>query len=213
MALVETVLGTARQASPRGVGLALGTAVVVALVSGSGASATLIRALNSAYDVVDRRPFLRQRLVGLGVVGLLLATLVGVVATVVAGPQVADLLVGAAGSTGAAVVRVVLQVALGLLLVVTLVDLVYHVAPNRRAPWDWLSPGSVVAVAGWLLASLAFRAYVQGFSSYDAYGALAGVVVVLLWLQLSVLAILVGAEVDAELDRLAGTVPPPPARP
>ena len=81
VSVVETVLGTARAASPDSVGLALASAVVVALVSASGASATLVRALNSAYDVTDRRPFLRQRLVGLAVVGLLLATLVGVVAT------------------------------------------------------------------------------------------------------------------------------------
>ena len=182
---------------------ALASGVVVGLVSSSGAAATLIRALNAAYDVEDRRAFLRQRLVGLGIVGALLGAFAVVVLTVVAGPQVLDLLVPESWeNTALDVASATVQAALALLVIVTLVDLVYWAGPYRHRRWDWLSPGAVVAVAGWLLASGGFRVYAQSLGDYDAtYGAVGGVAVVLLWLQLSVLSLLVGAELDEELRK------------
>ena len=177
--------------------------VVVGLVSSSGAAATLIRALNAAYDITDDRTFLRQRLVGLGIVAALLLAFASVVATVVAGPQVLDLLVpDRFANTALDVASAVAQAALALLVIVTLVDLVYWAGPHRARRWDWLTPGALVAVAGWVAASVGFRVYAQSIGDYDAtYGAVGAVAVVLLWLQLSVLSLLVGAELDEELRK------------
>ena len=78
----------------------------------------------------------------------------------------------------------------------------YRLGPDRQdAKWRWVTPGAVVATVVWLLASLAFSAYTAGFASYDeTYGTLGAVVITMLWLQLTALAILIGAEVDSELE-------------
>jgi len=90
-----------------------------------------------------------------------------------------------------------------LLMVVLIVALLYYATPNVRQPkFRWISVGAVVAILVWLIASVAFGFYVANFSSYDkTYGSLAGVVVFLLWLWITNLALLFGAELDAELER------------
>jgi membrane protein len=91
-----------------------------------------------------------------------------------------------------------------LLLVVILVALLYHLTPNVKQPrFRWISPGAILAILVWILASAAFGLYLgSGFSSYGAtYGTLAGVIVFLLWLWLTNLALLLGAELDAEVER------------
>jgi membrane protein len=109
------------------------------------------------------------------------------------------------------VVRWVLTV----LAVITLFAVFYYLGPNRRPPsWKWVSPGGIVALVIWLAASLGFSFYVSNFGgSYGrTYGSLAGVVVLMLWLYLTALALLFGAELNGELEREKaardrGTVP------
>jgi membrane protein len=91
------------------------------------------------------------------------------------------------------------------LIAVTLLFAVfYSIGPNRKVPnWKWLTPGGLVATALWLIASLGFSLYVSGFGGTYArtYGALAGVVILILWLYMSAVALLVGAELNGELER------------
>jgi membrane protein len=82
------------------------------------------------------------------------------------------------------------------------VDLVYYLAPNADTEWVWVTPGALLATALWLATSVGFRLYVRNFSDYTAvYGAIGSVIVLLLWLYLSGFALLVGAELNAEIDK------------
>ena len=194
-----------------------------ALFSISGASATLVRALNAAYDVTERRPLLRQRGTGLLLAGALLLAIVAVVVTLVAGPQIRDWMLPPALVSGP--VRFLFSVGQVLVAVGVLIALfafVYWTGPNRPRPrWQWLSPGAVVGVLGWLLLAGLFNLYVGNLGSYEVYGIFGGVIVLLLWLQLTMAVLLVGAELNAEIERRrdqrreaqllaegAGTTPP-----
>ena len=80
------------------------------------------------------------------------------------------------------------------------INLLYHFAPAIRQRWRWVTPGSATALAGWLLASFALRIYVRYFGNYNAtYGSIGGVILLMLWLYLSSLALLVGAEIDSAI--------------
>ncbi len=134
---------------------------------------------------------------------MILLLAVCAVAIVVSGPlaeRVGDVV--GAGDTAVSVWGVAKwPVILG--VVVALISLLYYATPNiRHAGFRWITPGGALAVAVWILASLAFAFYVANFSSYNAtYGALAGMIVFLVWLWITNLAVLFGVELDAELER------------
>ena len=180
-----------------GVGLALWSA-------SSGMAATQV-GLDVAYDVPADRTFVKKRLVSFA---LILA------AFVLGGIGVTCLVFGEPIS-GFVRDHVPFGVHLGwawdlarwiitLVAVTLLFAVFYWIGPNRQPPnWKWLSPGGLLATALWLVASLGFSFYVSGFGGgyAETYGALAGVVVLLLWLYFSALATLVGAELNGELER------------
>jgi len=184
--------------------------IAAGLFSATGAAATLIKALNRAYDIHDERPWIAQRLIGLALTGALVVALASLVVLVVAGPAAQNLLLPR--QLEVPVVLVPLAVgrwllALGVLMV--LFAFVYWIAPNRARPsWEWLSPGAIIGVAGWILVTGGFRLYAatigrESFSATgSAYGTIGGVIILLLWLQLSMLATLTGAELNAEVERL-----------
>jgi membrane protein len=97
----------------------------------------------------------------------------------------------------------VVRWALGLAALTSLFATIYFLAPNRETPrWAWVSPGGILAAGIWLLASIGFSFYVSSFGKYaQTYGSLAGVVVLLLWLYLTALAVVLGGELNAELER------------
>ncbi len=177
-----------------------------ALYSASAGMAALQTGLNVTYDVAEDRPFLRKRLRALALI--VVATTLGGTATalIVFGQPIGEALrdVLPFGSAFVAL-WTVLRWALGVAALSTLFALFYYLAPNRESPrWTWISPGGVVATVIWLLASLGFSLYVSSLGSYgETYGSLTGVVVLLLWLYLSALAVLVGGELNAELEREA----------
>lgn len=179
-------------------GLGLGTAVALlgALWAASGAAANLISALNVAHGVRSTRGFVKTRgLAGaLTVGGLVFALLVVALITTV------PLLVRAAGI--GAVASIGVQVARWLLLILLALAglaVVYRVGPERQAPRvRWASIGAVVATVAWLVGSALFSFYVSHFGSYNkVYGALAGVVVLMLWLYVTCFVVLFGAEINA----------------
>jgi uncharacterized BrkB/YihY/UPF0761 family membrane protein len=91
-----------------------------------------------------------------------------------------------------------------------ILELIYHMAPNVKRPWHWITPGSIFGVLLWLAGTNFFKMYVARFGQYDAmYASLGAVVVFLLWLYIAGLAILVGGEINAELERSAGLIPSP----
>ena len=203
--VVDSVGPTLRELSrseSAGLGLVLGLAG--ALWSASAYVGAFGRAMNRVYEIGEGRPIWKLRPAML----LLTAVLVVLVAVallglVVTGP-VADE-VGDALGMGSTLVLVfdIAKWPLIALVVVAIVALLYYFTPNVRQPrFRWVSVGAVLAIMVWALASAAFGFYVANFSSYDkTYGALAGVVVFLLWLWLTNLALLFGAELDAELER------------
>jgi membrane protein len=160
--------------------------------------------MNRVYEIGEGRPVwkLRPAMLALTAV-LVLLVAVALLGLVLTGP-VADS-VGQAVGLGSTAVLVFdiakWPVILG--VVVLVVALLYYATPNVRQPkFRWVSVGAVLAILTWAAASAAFGFYVSNFSSYDkTYGALAGVIVFLLWLWLTNLALLFGAELDAELER------------
>jgi membrane protein len=177
--------------------------VVVALWSASSGMKHAIRGVNIAFDIEERRPFLRLR-------ALALVMTLGAVAFVITAFAVLAVLPAAiAGApTG---VRLAVDVArwpvIGLAWIVALA-LFYRFAPARDEPrFVWASSGSLAATVIWLAGSAVFSLYTANFGRYDeTYGSLGAVVVVMLWLLLTAFAVLVGAELNSHLERRAGEV-------
>jgi membrane protein len=176
-----------------------------AIWSSSSAMAAIITALNRAYDIEERRPWWQTRLIGVSLTIALALFTVTAFALVVAGSDLSRWLAGQMG-LGATVESIwwIAQWPLALALVMFAVDIVYYVTPNTKTRWMWLTPGSLVATGLWLLVSFGFRLYVHNFADYAAvYGAIGGVIVLMLWFYLSGFALLIGAELNAEIEKVA----------
>ena len=185
-------------------GFALTFGLLGALWSASGYVGAFGRAMNTIYEVDEGRPFWKLRPLNLVItlVTLVLAALV-LLGLVVSGPfaqELADTL--DVGNTTVTIWNIV-KWPIMLAVVVFLVALLYYATPNVKQPrFRWISVGAGLAILVWILASAAFGLYVANFGSYNqTYGSLAGAIILLLWLWLTNLALLLGAEVDAELER------------
>ena len=190
----------------RGASLTLVLGIATALFSASAYVGAFGRAINRVYEIDEGRPIWKLRplmvLVTLGLVVLAALVLVGLV---VSGP-IADAVGQAIGLQEQTVaVWSVLKYPLILVIVMAIVAVLFHVTPNVQQPkFRWLSPGAVLAIVVWVLASVGFGFYVSRFGNYgdgSAYGSLGGIIVFLLWLWITNLALLLGVELDAELER------------
>lgn len=173
--------------------------VIVSFWSASAAIGQLLTAINIAYDEEESRSWYVKR--GLAILVTISAVLFVAVAvfSVVALP----VLIGRAGLPGGT--RRILKVLIWPTLAIGFgfgLSIVYRIAPNRRPPrWRWVSVGSVFAVGAWVLATLGFRLYVSNFASYnDTYGSIAAVIVMMVWLWLTIVLVLLGAEINAEIE-------------
>lgn len=179
--------------------ISLVVSILAALWSASGGMGNLITAVNIAYDEVEARNFVKLKALSLAVTlgGIVFVIITfGLVAVV---PSVIEALpLGVVGTVLAQVARWVLLLAVfsGSLAVL------YRVAPDRDAPrLSWVSLGSVVVTVIWALVSVGFAVYVNNFGSYDkTYGAIAGVIVLMLWLYLTCYLVLLGAEINSEAE-------------
>ena len=195
-------------------------ASVVGLWSATSGMVIVEEGLDMAYGLPADRSFLQKRMVALPL--LVGAAVLGGAASalVIFGPQLGSLIKDSSPMGGPAfsAVWTLLRWVFALTLMNFLFSLLYFVAPNRKRPrWRWASPGALLATALWALVSLGFSFYTTSFGSYGkTYGAFAGVAILIFWLYLTGLAILMGAEVDAAVDRLGakpGVASASPAEP
>jgi membrane protein len=187
-------------------GIALVLGLVVALWSASGYVGAFMRASNVIYETPEGRPVWKlrplQMLVTLALVILMALVALGLVLT---GPIVDAVAQPIGISSTATTIWDIAKWPVLAALFVTMIGILYYASPNvKLRGFKWVTPGSVVALVVWVLASAAFAFYVANFGSYDkTYGALAGVIVLLMWFWITNLAILFGHELNAERERSA----------
>ncbi len=176
--------------------------VAGALWSSSAALVSIVGALNKAYDVEEGRPWWKVRLTAISLtLGAALFIIIAF-SLVLGGPALADWLSERTG-WGAPFkwAWLIVQWPLVFALVSLAIGLVYYFAPDVEQDWVWITPGAVAATILWLLSSLAFKLYVANFTDYEgSYGSVGVVIVVLLWFYVSGIAILAGAELNAEIE-------------
>jgi membrane protein len=192
------------QSSKGAAGVLVIVGIAIALWSASGYVGAFMRASNAIYGVEEGRPFWFKRPVQFAVtlvlVLLLAASAIAVVLTGGLATQVGKVL--GVGSSAVTIWDIAKWPVL-LLVVAFMFSILYWTAPNvRHAGFRWLTPGGLVAVILWIIASLAFAFYVANFSHYNkTYGSLGGIIAFLVWLWISNVAVLFGAELNAELER------------
>ncbi len=178
--------------------------VTLALWSASAGMVAMQSGLDVAYDVAQERSFLKKRLVALELI--VVAVVLGGLATalmVFGRPLGESLRDDLPFGSAFVLVWTVVRWAGAVVALSVLFAAFYYLGPNRESPrWVWVSPGGVVGAVIWLLASLGFSFYVSSVGSYaKTYGSFTGVVVLLLWMFLSAVAVVVGGEINAELER------------
>jgi len=190
-------------ANPRGGLLSFG--ILAALWTSSSALTAIIDGLNRAYDVEEGRPYWKVRGIAiLLTVGLSVFIIVSLI-LLTFGPQIGGWIADQIG------LGRIFQVTWNILrwpvivgLIVLAMALVYYIGPDVEQRWQWITPGSIVAVIGWLGASLGFSFYVNNFGSYNAaYGSIGAVIVLLTWMYVSGFFVLLGGEINAEIEHAA----------
>ncbi|MFF5292024.1 YihY/virulence factor BrkB family protein [Paractinoplanes globisporus] len=200
--LVDTVLTQVKD--PRTAGVAAIIGILVAFWSASGYVAAFMRASNAVYDVPEGRPIWKTLPIRVGVTAVVGLMLVVSTALVVLSGNLAKI-VGEKIGIGSVAVATwnIAKWPVLLVLVSLMFAILYWASPNAKTGgFRWVSPGGLFAVVLWILASVAFAIYLANFANYNkTYGAVGGVIAFLVWLWISNIAILLGAELDAELER------------
>lgn len=193
-------------ASGAGGGLTLAVigGLLLSFYSSSRGVTALMGGLNVAYDEEEQRGIVKQTLVAFGLsIAIVVGLIVAVVVTIVM-----PLLFGALGLGDAGRFLVtVLRWPLLFVFVVLGLAVIYRYAPDRNKPrWNWISPGAIFATLLWIVASIGFSIYVRNFASYnETYGSIGAVIILLMWLWLSAFIVLLGAEINAEMERQTKT--------
>ena len=186
-------------AGKKGIGLLV--ALLLSIYGAMRGASAIITALNVVYNVDEDRGFIKTTLLAVALtLGALLAMLVAIIGISVIG--YVEALLPFSSPAVHTVLKIGFWVAAAA-AIATLIALIYRYAPNRpKAKWQWLSPGAIVATLLWVGATLGFGFYVANFGSYNAtYGSLGAVVVFLTWLYLTAYILLMGGELNAELEK------------
>jgi membrane protein len=194
-----------------GSAIALTVGLIAAVWAASGATSSLIKAVNRASGIKETRKIWTVRLLALALVVLTALVTAVVFVLIVFGAPLGEAIARRAHlGHQFIVVWQALRWPIAFAGLVLFNEAVYWLAPNRTPPnWKWLTPGSLVAATLWLALSALFSLYTNYSSSYDrTYGSLAGVIILLLWLDFSAVALLFGAELNAELERRGRPRPP-----
>jgi membrane protein len=201
-AVLTIVQDQIRQIAKTGNGGLLTIGMVLTIWSSSSGIVAIANALNAAYDVTEGRPWWKVRLISLGLTVALTVFVPICFGLVVVGPALAQRVATWFHLGQVFVVTwTIVQWPIVFLLIALAVALIYYFAPDVEQEFAFLTPGSVTATLLWLVFSLGFKVYVSRFADYNAtYGTLGGVIVLLLWFYASGLALLLGAELNAELE-------------
>ncbi|MEA2025764.1 MAG: YihY/virulence factor BrkB family protein [Chloroflexota bacterium] len=184
--------------------------VLTAYAASSGMRA-LIKALNRAYDLTEVRPFWRQTMVALAMTVFLCISAVVAFIMLVGGQEIASSLAGSLGlGTLATDFFALSRYPLGIVALIAATAFLYRAAPARRLPWKRVMPGVILFIPGWLIVTAGFSFYSTEFASYDdTYGAISGIIVLLVWLYLAAFMLLLGGELNATLEQIRdGTIGP-----
>jgi membrane protein len=199
----QLIDATMYEISTETTGVKLWLGVLGALWIASSGMGAITSALNVAYDVKESRPWWRQRLTAILLTVALAVLIISALVLVLAGGHIAALIARSFGF-GSVFVTVwkILQWPIVLLFILVAFALIYYFAPDlREHKLQWITPGAVIGVFLWLLVSFGFRLYLHFFDSYSkTYGSLGAVIVLMLWLYLTGAAILIGGEVNAEIE-------------
>jgi membrane protein len=200
--VITIVQDQMRKISEAGNGGILTFGLLVALWSSSAAMVGLVDALNRAYDIEEGRPWWKVRLLAIGLTIALAAFILLAFALVLLGPTAAEYVARVSGLEPAlAWTWKILQWPLVVALVSFATGLVHYYAPDAEQRWVWVTPGALLTTILWLLASLGFKIYVSNFGAYtETYGTIGGVMVLLLWFYITGLVMLLGAELNAEIE-------------
>lgn len=189
--------------------------ILAALWAASNGMGAITQALNVAYNVKESRPWWKQRLIAVGLTIILSVLIISALVLVLYGGRLAEHF--AAGYGFGAIFTIVWKllqwpIVLGFMLLAF--ALIYYLAPDLPdRSWTWITPGSVIGVGLWLLVSFGFRLYLHYFDSYSkTYGTLGAVIVLMLWLYLTGAAILIGGEVNSEIENAAARQGEPNAK-
>jgi membrane protein len=209
--VIDKTLGEIVRGS-RGSLLSIGA--LAALWASSNGMGSVMSALNVAYDVEDKRPWWKRRLIAVTLtVGFSLFILGGLV-FMVFGPKLGLVLADWLG-LGALFTRIwtLASVPVATLFVLVGIALVYYLAPATKQQWRWVTPGSALALLLWVGMSYGLRMYVAHFANYNAtYGSIGGVILLMLWLYLTGIALLLGAEINSEIEHAAARRGEPTAK-
>lgn len=186
-----------------------------AMWAAAGGMLAIMKAINRAYDLIETRPFWGQYLIALGLTILAGSFILGASALLVVGQLFLGQIARTMGLSRAMVmVAATARLTVAVAMIVVASAFLYWAAPNTRLPFRWISPGSMLFTVAWLAITYVFAFYVSNFGSYNAtYGALGGVVVLLIWFYLTSFIFLEGAEINAMVyKRAEGRHPEPPDR-
>ena len=189
--------------------------LLAALWAASNGMSAITESLNVAYDVEESRPWWKTRLVAIILTVALSVLIISALLLVVAGGHIGESLGGYLGYSSAfATAWKIIQWPVVLAFMILAFALIYYFAPDlREQAWSWLTPGAAIGVALWLLVSLAFRVYLQFFDSYNkTYGSLGAVIILMLWLYFTGAAVLIGGEINSEIENAAAERGEPDAK-
>jgi len=210
--LVDTTMSEIAGASGAG---KLSFGLLATLWAASNGMGAITAALNVAYDVEETRPWWKQRLVAVVLTIALSILVITALLLVLLGGRVADGLAAHYQLGGFfPIAWKVLQWPMVFAFMVLAFALIYYFAPSLKdQDWKWLTPGSLIGVVLWLLVSFGFKGYLHFFDSYSTtYGSLGAVIILMLWLYLTGAAILIGSEINSEIENAAAEAGLPDAK-
>lgn len=211
----QLISSTMYEVSAASSGGKLSFGLLAALWAASNGLTAITDSLNMAYDLKESRPWWKQRLVSIGLTMALSILIISALVLVVAGSRIAEWLAASYGFGPVfPMTWKIVQWPVVLAAMMLAFALIYYFAPDfRKQAWMWLTPGAAVGVALWLLVSIAFRVYLNFFNSYSAtYGSLGAVIILMLWLYFTGAAVLIGGEVNSEIEHAAAQQGEPEAK-
>jgi membrane protein len=199
--LVRTTLDEISQSASGG---KISIGIMAAVWAASNGMGAISETLNVAYGVKERRPWWKVRLISIGLTIMLAILIVVALAIVLYGGRIGDAIAGHFGFSNVFTLAwKILQFPIALLFILLTFDLIYYFAPDdRRRRRNWWNVGAITAVVLWLLVSFCFRLYLHFFNSYSVtYGSLGALIILMLWFYFTGLAILIGGEINSELEQ------------